>query len=193
MRRGLDEIATDRPMLIAAEGLVMYLTEPEAGTLLQRLTDRFGSGELVFDTLSLMGPRLSKVFTKASSRGVSMTLGKSSNGTHGCTASSRPLWERSTNAYPRRRGGCCGGCSSPRQSGITKRAEPLRVLSHAGSARWRCRQCRGQPPRPGETRRVEFDYRRGHGTARREHQYQISGYRSATDQLQISSRIKSGK
>jgi len=60
----LDEIPTDRPMLMVAEGLVMYLTEPEVRTLLQRLTDRFGSGELVFDTVSPMGPRLSKVLTK---------------------------------------------------------------------------------------------------------------------------------
>jgi len=60
----LDEIPTDRPMLMVAEGLVMYLTEPEVRTLLQSLTDRFGSGELVFDTVSPMGPRLSKVLTK---------------------------------------------------------------------------------------------------------------------------------
>ncbi|HWF27984.1 MAG TPA: class I SAM-dependent methyltransferase, partial [Mycobacterium sp.] len=32
--------------------------------LLQSLTDRFGSGEFVFDTVSPMGPRLSKVLTK---------------------------------------------------------------------------------------------------------------------------------
>jgi methyltransferase (TIGR00027 family) len=60
----LDEIPTDRPMLIVAEGLVMYLTEPEVRTLLRRLTDRFGSGELVFDTLSLMGWRMSRVSTE---------------------------------------------------------------------------------------------------------------------------------
>jgi len=60
----LDEIPTDRPALLVAEGLLMYLTEPEVRTLLQRLTDRFGSGELVFDTVSPMGPRLSKVLTK---------------------------------------------------------------------------------------------------------------------------------
>ena len=60
----LDEIPTDRPMLMVAEGLLMYLTEPEVRTLLQRLTDRFGSGELVFDTVSPMGPRLSKMLTK---------------------------------------------------------------------------------------------------------------------------------
>jgi hypothetical protein len=33
-------------------------------TLLQRIMDRFGSGELIFDTASPMGPRLSKVLTK---------------------------------------------------------------------------------------------------------------------------------
>jgi methyltransferase (TIGR00027 family) len=60
----LHEMPTDRPTLMVAEGLLMYLTGPEVRTLLQRLTDRFGSGELVFDTVSPMGPRLSKVLTK---------------------------------------------------------------------------------------------------------------------------------
>jgi methyltransferase (TIGR00027 family) len=60
----LDEIPTDRPVLMVAEGLLMYLTGPEVRALLQRLTDRFGAGELVFDTVSPMGPRLSKVLTK---------------------------------------------------------------------------------------------------------------------------------
>jgi methyltransferase (TIGR00027 family) len=60
----LDEIPTDRPMLMVAEGLVMYLTEPQVRNLLQRLTDRFDSGELIFDTASPMGPRLSKLLTK---------------------------------------------------------------------------------------------------------------------------------
>ncbi|WFR71184.1 class I SAM-dependent methyltransferase [Prescottella defluvii] len=60
----LDDIPTDNPMLMVAEGLLMYLTEPEVRSLLQRLTDRFDSGELVFDTLSPMAPRLSKMLTK---------------------------------------------------------------------------------------------------------------------------------
>jgi hypothetical protein len=37
----------------------MYVSEREAWELLQRLTDRFGSGELLFDTLSPIAPRLS--------------------------------------------------------------------------------------------------------------------------------------
>ncbi len=60
----LDAVPTDRPMLMVAEGLVMYLTGPQVRALLQRLTDRFGGGELLFDTVSPMGPRLSKLFTK---------------------------------------------------------------------------------------------------------------------------------
>ncbi len=60
----LDDVPTDRPTLMVAEGLVMYLTEPQVRTLLHGITDRFGSGELAFDTASPMGPRLSKIFTK---------------------------------------------------------------------------------------------------------------------------------
>lgn len=60
----LREIPTDRPILMVAEGLLMYLTEPEVRTLLQRITDRFDNGELVFDTESPVGPRLSTVLTK---------------------------------------------------------------------------------------------------------------------------------
>ncbi|WP_328398233.1 class I SAM-dependent methyltransferase [Nocardia sp. NBC_00416] len=60
----LEEIPADRPALIIAEGLLMYLREPQVRTLLQRLTDRFTGGELLFDTLSPLGPRLSKIFRK---------------------------------------------------------------------------------------------------------------------------------
>lgn len=45
----LDEVPTDSPVLVVAEGLLMYLEESEVRTLLLRLTDRFGSGELLFD------------------------------------------------------------------------------------------------------------------------------------------------
>ncbi|MGI5218880.1 class I SAM-dependent methyltransferase [Nocardia sp. CA-290969] len=58
------EIPADRPTLIIAEGLLMYLREAEVRTLLQQLTDRFPGGELLFDTVAPIGARLSKVFTK---------------------------------------------------------------------------------------------------------------------------------
>lgn len=60
----LDGIPGDRPMLMVAEGLLMYLTEAEVRALLRRLADRFGKGELLFDTVSPMGPRLSRLLTK---------------------------------------------------------------------------------------------------------------------------------
>jgi methyltransferase (TIGR00027 family) len=58
----LQQIPAGKPTLVVAEGLVMYLTEPEVRELFQRLTDRFGNGELLFDTLSYYGPRRSKMF-----------------------------------------------------------------------------------------------------------------------------------
>jgi len=60
----LDQVPTGRPTLVVAEGLLMYVTESEVRELLARVTDRFGNGELLFDTLSPAGPRLSKMFTK---------------------------------------------------------------------------------------------------------------------------------
>lgn len=45
----LEEIPAERPALIIAEGLLMYLTESDIGRLLHRLTDRFSTGELLFD------------------------------------------------------------------------------------------------------------------------------------------------
>jgi O-methyltransferase involved in polyketide biosynthesis len=59
----LVKIPAGLPTLVVAEGLLMYLTESEVRQLLGRLTDRFGSGELLFDTLSRWGPRLSRLFT----------------------------------------------------------------------------------------------------------------------------------
>jgi methyltransferase (TIGR00027 family) len=60
----LDHIPTGRPTLVVAEGLLMYLQESEVRQLLERLTDRFDTGELLFDTLSALAPRLSKVLTR---------------------------------------------------------------------------------------------------------------------------------
>jgi len=45
----LDQIPTDRPVLVVAEGLLMYPAEADVRRLLRRITDRFGSGQLLFD------------------------------------------------------------------------------------------------------------------------------------------------
>lgn len=59
----LKQIPADRPTLVVAEGLLMYLDAADLRILLQRLTDRFGSGELLADLLSRWGPRLSRILT----------------------------------------------------------------------------------------------------------------------------------
>lgn len=68
----LDQIPAERPALIVAEGLLMYLTEAEIRDLLQRLTDRFGTGELLADLLSPWGPRFSNspMLSKFSTAGI---------------------------------------------------------------------------------------------------------------------------
>lgn len=68
----LDQIPTDRPALLVAEGLLMYLTEAEIRDLLSRLTDRFGAGELLADLLSPWGPRFSNspMLSKVSTSGI---------------------------------------------------------------------------------------------------------------------------
>jgi O-methyltransferase involved in polyketide biosynthesis len=45
----LDQIPADRPTLLIAEGISMYLTDEEGISLLQRFVDRFGTGELQID------------------------------------------------------------------------------------------------------------------------------------------------
>jgi O-methyltransferase involved in polyketide biosynthesis len=68
----LDQIPAEYPALIVAEGLLMYLTEPEIRDLLQRLTDRFSTGELLADLLSPWGPRFSnsRLLAKFSTAGI---------------------------------------------------------------------------------------------------------------------------
>lgn len=57
----LDTIPAEHPTLMVAEGLLPYLTETENRQLLQRIIDRFGGGELIFDVLPQWGPRTSKL------------------------------------------------------------------------------------------------------------------------------------
>ena len=57
----LAEVPADRPVLVVAEGLLMYLAEDDVRRLLARLTDRFAVGELVFDGAAPWTTRLSPV------------------------------------------------------------------------------------------------------------------------------------
>lgn len=60
----LEQIPAGRATLVVAEGLLMYVSECEVRQLLDRVIDRFDGGELLFDTLSPLSPKLSKVMTK---------------------------------------------------------------------------------------------------------------------------------
>lgn len=64
----LEEIPTGKPVLIIAEGLLMYLHEAEVRQLLKRLIDRFGTGELIFDGIAPWGTKMTQLLTKHLSR-----------------------------------------------------------------------------------------------------------------------------
>jgi len=57
----IDELPCGGPVVIVAEGLLMFLTPADVTELLHRLVDRFDTGELFADLLSKWGPRLSRV------------------------------------------------------------------------------------------------------------------------------------
>jgi O-methyltransferase involved in polyketide biosynthesis len=56
----LDRIPTDRPVLLLAEGVSMYLTERDGVALLQRIVDRFTAGELQIDFYNWLGIKSQK-------------------------------------------------------------------------------------------------------------------------------------
>jgi O-methyltransferase involved in polyketide biosynthesis len=59
----LDQIPADRPTLLIAEGVSMYLTEQDGIGLLRRFVDRFRSGELQIDFYNWFGIRSQKMHT----------------------------------------------------------------------------------------------------------------------------------
>jgi O-methyltransferase involved in polyketide biosynthesis len=50
--RWLEQIPTDRPAIIVAEGVLEYLAESEVKALFNQLTNHFSQGQVVFDVLS---------------------------------------------------------------------------------------------------------------------------------------------
>lgn len=56
----LDEIPADRPLLLLAEGISMYLPQADGVALLQRVVDRFGCGELQIDFYNRLAVRSQK-------------------------------------------------------------------------------------------------------------------------------------
>jgi O-methyltransferase involved in polyketide biosynthesis len=61
----LDRIAGDRPVLVIAEGLMNYLSEQEVVDLFSRVTEKFPSGDIIFDaSSSLMNRGLNFVLAR---------------------------------------------------------------------------------------------------------------------------------
>jgi O-methyltransferase involved in polyketide biosynthesis len=56
----LERIPRGRPVLAVAEGLVPYLTEPDARRLLAGIVDAFPAGQILLDTVSVSAWRTSK-------------------------------------------------------------------------------------------------------------------------------------
>jgi O-methyltransferase involved in polyketide biosynthesis len=56
----LDQIPADRPTLLLAEGISMYLAEDDGVALLQHVIDRFGTGEIQIDYYSRLVVRSQK-------------------------------------------------------------------------------------------------------------------------------------
>jgi O-methyltransferase involved in polyketide biosynthesis len=59
----LDQIPTDRPVLLVAEGISMYLTRDDGLALLRRVVDGFESGEIQIDFYNWFGIRSQKMHT----------------------------------------------------------------------------------------------------------------------------------
>ncbi|MGH3913891.1 MAG: class I SAM-dependent methyltransferase [Pseudonocardiaceae bacterium] len=60
----LAHVPGDLPVLVVAEGLVMYLKEDEGKRLFQRILNHFPSGQFIFDAFSRRGIRMQR-FNKA--------------------------------------------------------------------------------------------------------------------------------
>jgi len=71
----LDEIPTDRPALILAEGLLMYLSANDVPLLLERLVNHFPGGQLIFDAVSPMGIRMQKSNKAVAASGATLGWG----------------------------------------------------------------------------------------------------------------------
>ena len=57
----LQAIPADRPALLIAEGLTMYLTEDDGVALLRRVVEHFPSGEMHFDAFNRLGIKGQKI------------------------------------------------------------------------------------------------------------------------------------
>ncbi|MBL1100308.1 class I SAM-dependent methyltransferase [Streptomyces coffeae] len=71
----LSEVPDDRPTVAVFEGLTMYLTKDEGKRLIQRITGRFPSGQLLFDCYGSLGIKLQKCVPAVRNAGATLHWG----------------------------------------------------------------------------------------------------------------------
>lgn len=71
----LREVPADRPTVVVFEGLSMYLHAADGKHLVQRITDRFGRGELLFDCYSTLAIRMQKLVPAVRNAGARLQWG----------------------------------------------------------------------------------------------------------------------
>lgn len=71
--RWLDRIPTADPVIVVAEGLVEYLEPAQGLALLRLITERFPSGEIVFDAVSRLFARMVRLFPAARTANVHLS------------------------------------------------------------------------------------------------------------------------
>jgi O-methyltransferase involved in polyketide biosynthesis len=68
----LETVPADRPTLAVFEGLTMYLRKEDGQRLIQRITDRFPCGVLLFDCYGSLGIRLQKLVPAVRNAGATL-------------------------------------------------------------------------------------------------------------------------
>jgi O-methyltransferase involved in polyketide biosynthesis len=71
----LEDVPADRPTVAVFEGLTMYLREEDGKALVQRITGRFPSGQLLFDCYGSLGIRLQKLVPAVRNAGATLHWG----------------------------------------------------------------------------------------------------------------------
>ncbi|MBP2329923.1 O-methyltransferase involved in polyketide biosynthesis [Kibdelosporangium banguiense] len=71
----LSEVPADRPTVAVFEGLAMYLHEQDGKRLIQRICQRFPSGQLLFDVYGSLGIKLQKLVPAVRNAGATLHWG----------------------------------------------------------------------------------------------------------------------
>jgi O-methyltransferase involved in polyketide biosynthesis len=71
----LSAVPDDRPTVAVFEGLSMYLTKEQGHSLIQRITSRFGSGQLLFDVYGTLGIKLQRLVPAVRNAGATLHWG----------------------------------------------------------------------------------------------------------------------